>query len=107
MTAASRAKGLRGEREVAQKFERARWHVRGLEGGGDHFVAKAGDEIDDAGALLLHVEVKRQERLRIPEWLEQARTEAPPGVPPVLVFRQSRARWIACLPLDDLLRLIG
>lgn len=98
---------MAGEREVAQKFEQARWHVRGLEGGGDHFAAKAGDEIDDAGALLLHVEVKRQERLRIPEWLEQARTEAPPGVPPVLVFRQSRGQWVACLPLDDLLRLIG
>lgn len=89
-----------GEREVAQAFEQAGWAVRGLEGYGDHLCVSS-------SGVVLHSETKRQERLRIPEWLEQARTEAPPGVPPVLVFRQSRGQWVACLPLDDLLRLIG
>lgn len=117
MSAASRRKGVLGEREVAQAFEQAGWTVRGLEGQGDQlcvrlvklpeYMKPTAAELASGALRTLHVEVKRQERLRIPEWLEQARTEAPPGVPPVLVFRQSRGQWIACLPLDDLLRLIG
>lgn len=109
---------MAGEREVGQRFEQKEWAVRGLEGKGDFLAIserkwfkpagwKDGCDVTIRPSMTLHVEAKRQERLRIPEWLEQARTEAPPGVPPVLVFRQSRARWIACLPLDDLLRLIG
>jgi hypothetical protein len=59
------------------------------------------------GALTpLHVECKRQERLRIPEWIAQAQEDAPAGVPPVVVFRQNRGEWFAVLELADLLRLI-
>lgn len=108
---ASRRKGLAGERAVADTFMNAGWHMRGLEGSGDWLAfrpAVIGCECWPAGATVtLHVECKRQERLRIPEWLAQAAAEALPGVPPVLVFRQSRVRWYACLPLDDLLELIG
>lgn len=108
MGAASRRKGLAGEREVALAFEAASWHVRGLEGGGDHFTVKMVERSEEyARTAVAHIEVKRQERLRLPEWLAQAAAEAPPGVPPVLVFRQSRGRWYACLPLDDLLELIS
>lgn len=74
--------------------------MRGLEGGGDHFC------VQDGGAML-HIEAKRQERLRLPEWIAQARDEAPPGVPPVVVFRQNRGEWYAVLTLTDLLELIG
>jgi hypothetical protein len=104
MSAASRRKGVGGEREVAGIFERAGFTVRGLEGQGDQLCI---GPRRGGGLQTLHVECKRQERLRVPEWLEQARTEAPPGVPPVLVFRQSHGRWYACLPLDDLLGLVG
>jgi hypothetical protein len=114
VSAASRAKGVRGEREVALRFEQAGWTVRGLEGQGDQLCVKlAAPSLSDAAhgrdtpAVTLHVECKRQERLRLPEWLEQARAEAPPGVPPVVVSRQSHGQWVAHLPLDDLLRLIG
>jgi hypothetical protein len=109
---------LRGEREAADRFEAAGWTVRGLEASGDWLAFQPAqtegidghygpDEIETRPAVTLHVEVKRQERLRIPEWLEQAAAETPAGVPPVVVFRQSRGRWYACLPLDDLLGMLG
>ena len=119
---AARRKGVAGEREVAQRFEAAGWTVRGLEGGGDHLAVKhSGDEAARARAKLaganyaasmmrtrtLHLEVKRQERLRLPEWIEQARTEAPPGVPWLLAHRQSHGEWIATMALDDLLGVVG
>lgn len=108
MSAASRRKGVAGEREVALRFEQAGWTVRGLEGQGDQLcVKRVHQRTHNRLTTTLHSEVKRQERLRLPEWLEQARAEAPPGVPPVVVFRQSRGQWIAALPLDDLLELIG
>lgn len=126
MSAASRAKGLRGEREAADRFQDAGWEVRGLETSGDWLAFRDAEiewaEYEDAGtygvetipygvetrpARTLHVEVKRQERLRIPEWLEQAAAETPAGIPPVVVFRQSRGKWYACLPLDDLLGMLG
>jgi hypothetical protein len=104
VSGASRRKGLTGEREVADLFERAGWTVRGLESSGD-WLAFRGGPLPELPAL--HLEVKRQERLRLPEWLEQAKAEAPPLVAPVVVFRQSRGEWYAALPLTELLGLVG
>lgn len=102
MSAASRRKGLTGEREVADTFAEYGWELRGLEGSGD-WLALRGSDIP----AILHLEVKRQERLRLPEWLEQARTEAPQGVPAVVCFRRNRGEWHVALPLSDFLELIG
>lgn len=106
--AASRRKGLVGEREVADLFEARAWEVRGLEGSGDWlaFLHWQSRQPRGISSIALHVEVKRQERLRLPEWIAQAKAEAPSGVPPVVVFRQNRAEWIAALPLADLLEVI-
>lgn len=107
----SRVKGLAGEREVAGAFREVGWTVRGLEGEGDWLAfrpAITDSECWPAGsAVTVHVEVKRAETLKLPMWLQQARDEAPEGVPPVLCFRSNRMPWYAALPLDDLLRLIG
>lgn len=104
---AARRKGLNGEREVADAFTAAGWHVRGLEGGGDHFAARLTGLAPNEQRRLLHLECKRQERLALPAWLKQARDEAPPGVPPVVAFRQNRGVWYAALPLSDLLELLA
>jgi Holliday junction resolvase len=99
MSAATRRKGLTGEREVADRVQDAGWELRGLESSGDWLALR--------GAHTLHLEVKRQERLKVPEWLKQAALEAPIGVPPVVCFRQSHGEWYAALRLDDLMGLIG
>jgi hypothetical protein len=101
----SRTKGLAGEREVAALWAAAGFEVRNLEGQGDHLVVVS-DVVD--GALeyrTIHSEVKRAERLKLPEWLRQARDEAPQGTIPVVCFRQNRGIWYAALPLSSLVEL--
>ncbi len=94
MSRSERAKGVRGEREVLELLERARFTVRGLEGGGDHLALGHG--------LVLHVETKRQEVARVWQWWEQARAEAPPGTMPLVAFRRSRSRWLALVDFEEL-----
>jgi len=99
-----------GEREVMHVFDEYGWTMRGLEGQGDHLASKLYRHPTDplrGYTRVLHIEVKRQERLALPQWLRQADEEAPPGVYPVVCFRQSRGRWYAALPLDALLETIG
>jgi hypothetical protein len=99
VAASSRRKGVKGEREVARLYESAGFEVRGLEGAGDHLVVCG-------PGVRLHSEVKRHERVRLPEWLRQAEQEAPPDSIPVVAFRQSRGRWYVALDLATFVELI-
>lgn len=94
-----RDKGVRGEREVALAFEKARYQVRGLEAEGDHLVVCA-------DWLTLHIEAKRQEKLRLPEWSRQAEAEAPQGTVPIVAYRASREPWRVSLKLDDFIEIL-
>lgn len=114
MSGRERRKGVAGEREVAAILAAHGWIVRGLEGQGDHLAIRERLVTMPGGDLhahllreALHVEVKRQERLQLWQWVAQADAEAPPGTVPVVAFRRSRDEWRACLSLADLLRLIG
>jgi len=100
MPAGSRRKGVKGEAEVARVFQAAGLSVRGLEGKGDHVVRAA-------NGVTIHSEVKRAERLKLPEWLRQAAAEAPQGTVPVVSFRQNRGEWYAALPLEALAELLA
>lgn len=96
----TRGKGTRYEREVADVFTAAGFTVRGLENAGDHLI------ISRKG-LVLHGECKRQERLRLPEWLAQLKRDAPQGTVPVLTFRQSRGESWSVIRAADLAALLG
>lgn len=98
MAASSRRKGITGEREVARIWQAAGFEVRGLEGEGDHLVVCG-------NGLTFHSETKRQERVRVTEWVAQAKAEAPQGTVPVVAFRQNKGEWYAVLPLSDLATL--
>ena len=100
--AGRRRKGVKGEREVRNILEEHGFDVRGLEGEGDHIATKG----RPGNLLALHVESKRQERLRIPEWLKQCIEETPDGMVPLVTFRRSGEEWNAVLPLHVLLELI-
>lgn len=89
---------MRGQQEVQRAIKAAGLTIRRLTHTGDALV-------DAARGERLHVETKRQERIRMPDWLAQAEAEAPRGSVPVVAFRQSHGVWYACLPLDDLLRI--
>jgi hypothetical protein len=98
----SRAKGVRGEREISKLFEERGFDVRGLEGQGDHIATKTlGDKL-----IALGLECKRQERLKIPEWWRQCAAETPDGMTPLLCFRQSGQQWMAVLLVEALLDLL-
>lgn len=90
MSRSERDKGRKAEREVANLLAALGWTVRGLEGSGDWLAIKDG--------RTLHVEVKRQEVLRLPLWTRQALAEAPAGTTPVVAFRQSRQPWWVVVP---------
>jgi hypothetical protein len=99
MAASSRRKGVKGEREVARIWQAAGFDVRGLEGLGDHVVICG-------NGVTIHSEVKRAERLKLPEWLRQAAAEAAQGTVPVVAFRQNHGEWYAALPLEALAGLV-
>lgn len=93
----SRYKGISAERATAKLWEDAGFTVRGLEAGGDHLIL--------GGGLVFAEEVKRQERLKLPEWLRQLERDAPADAIPVLTYRQAREPWRSVLLTSDLLRL--
>lgn len=99
---AAREKGVRFEREVAHAFAAAGYHVRGLEAGGDHLVVNLPGEEIVTYPETLHVECKRQERLKLPEWIEQTERDAG-GLAWLLVFRQNRAEAYVVQPLAQYL----
>lgn len=53
------------------------------------------------------VECKRVEKLNIWSALDQTQTNTSEGRLPLLVFRRNRGNTWACLPFDDLLRLLN
>lgn len=97
----SRNKGTAGEQEVARILREAGIEVDRVPNSGGLKVKG-----DLTGLEGFHVEVKRKERLDLWKCLEQARTEAPEGDTPLLVFRRNRSEWQACLPLADLIELL-
>lgn len=111
---ARQRKGLAAEREVADIWKAHGLEVRNLEYAGDHLVIVPACQVAPmrgdtriVQAVTLHSEVKRQERLKLPEWLRQAADEAPAGTIPVVSFRQNRGEWYACLRLEDLAELVS
>ena len=99
--ASERAKGARGEREVADVFR-----SHGVPA--DRTVHNSGLYLrgDLTGVEGYHVEVKRQETLRVPTWLRQAEDECGDLVP-VVAFRQNHGEWYAAMRLTDLARLMS
>lgn len=94
----TRAKGVSAEREAAKLWETV-GEVRGLEAGGDHLIVTAG--------LTVAQEVKRCERLKLPEWQRQLYRDAPAGTLPVLTFRQNRGEWYSVLRTSELVELVA
>lgn len=101
MPSATRDKGARGEREVAdllRSYGLDAWRTPNSGG-----LRTKGDL---EGVPGYHFEVKRQEVLRLPLWTRQAQGDAD-GAIPVVAYRQNRGEWFACLPLGELAHLIA
>ena len=106
---ASRNKGSRGELEVAAVFQAVGFDARRTPNSGG--LSWRGDVQGVPGYVL---EVKRQERLAVQDWLRQAHAAASAGDVPLLAFRTNDrgagdplSRWHGVVPLEELARLIS
>ncbi len=97
----SRAKGCRGEREIAAILREHGYSARRgqqFSGGGD-----SPDVVHDIPGV--HLEVKRVEALQLYPAVAQAKRDCG-GKVPVVVHKKNREEWVAILPLQDFLNLI-
>jgi Holliday junction resolvase len=109
----SRAKGALAEREVKRLLTDAGFPdvTRGYQMLG----ATGSDSADVVGLEGLHIEVKRQETMRLYDWVDQAVSDASKAKDmPVVIHRCSKDRkkptsvkgsWLVTVRLDDFLSL--
>ena len=103
MSRAQREKGKAAEREVANVFKAAGIAARRT---APMQSQNGAPEADVEVALPnTHLEVKRQETIKIEAWCRQAEGEAPPGASAVVVWRRSAQPWRVTLTLDDYIEL--
>ena len=100
MSKFSRDKGKRGEREVALILREHGFEARR----GQQYCGANGDA-DVVGVPGLHIEVKRTEKFRMYEALDQAINDAIEDELPVVFTRKNNCDWVACLRLDDFMEL--
>ena len=100
MSKFSRDKGKRGEREVALILREHGFEARR----GQQYCGANGDA-DVVGVPGLHIEVKRTEKFRMYEALDQAINDAREDELPVVFTRKINCDWVACLRLDDFMEL--
>lgn len=97
-------KGSTGERELMHLLEAhgipAHRNLQQFVGGVDN-----PDIAAEVGGIPLHVEVKRQERLRLSAAVSQAVHDANGHALPVVVHRSNRQPWLVTARLEDVLRL--
>ncbi len=103
MSAFSRLKGKRGERELARLLT-----AEGFSAERDAQHRGGADSPDVVVPCLpsLHFEVKRCERLSLYDAIDQARRDAGAKLPVVAHRRNSRRWWLAILDLKDLLAIL-
>lgn len=101
----SKRKGSAGERELLHMLEAhgiaAHRNLQQFVGGVDN-----PDIAAEVGGIPLHVEVKRQERLRLSAAVSQAVHDANGHALPVVVHRSNRQPWLLTVRLEDVLRLL-
>lgn len=103
MSAMSRNKGARGEREIVDLLRAEGWpNARRTSDGREQ---QARGDIAN-GPQGVHIECKFQERISIPACLRQAAADASDLDIPILVHRSSRQPWLATLELEELLPLL-
>ena len=95
----AKAKGASAEREIAKILQ-------------DHgYDAHRGmvfyHEPDIVGGVPgLHLEVKRQEKLALKDWMAQSESQKRAGEYPTVVHRKNREEWLITMKFEDFLEFI-
>lgn len=96
----SRAKGARGERELANKLKDYGYEARR----GQQFCGANGDH-DVVGLPKIAIECKRVEALNIDKAYEQSVSDAKEGEIPVVMHRKNGTGWKVTLSLDHFIEM--
>ena len=102
MSKASREKGKRGEREVANTLKSLGFPARRTA----QYCGNTGDASDVVGVDGFHLEIKRCEKTEIHTWLKQAEHDCGDNIP-VVCHRRSNEVWYATLPMIDLFQIVA
>ena len=98
-------KGTGGENELAAILRDA-----GIRAYRNDQIYRGGKGNPDVSAevygLPLHIEVKRVEKLNVPEAVKQAISDAAEGYLPIVAHRRNREQWLITLPLAALLDVL-
>ena len=92
----SRAKGARGERELARILRGYGYDCRR----GQQYCGANGDA-DVVGLPGIHIECKRGQRLNIDEAMLQAIRDRREGEFPAVFHRKNNGKWMVTMLLDD------
>ena len=96
MAVNSRAKGARGERELANILKEHGYDARR----GQQFCGANGDA-DVIGLPGYHIECKRTERLEAYKFMEQSSFDAREGEIPLVIYRKNGGEWLVIEKLKD------
>lgn len=92
----SRQKGKRGELELAKILKNYGYEARR----GQQYCGVNGDA-DVVGLPGVHIEVKRTERFKLYDAMEQAERDAREDEIPAVFTRKNNKNWLVCMRLED------
>ena len=96
----SRAKGARGERELAKKLREFGFHARR----GQQYSGANGDA-DVIGVPDIHIECKWVEKLNINKAMKQSLNDARQGEKAVVMHKKNGEKWLVTMTLADWIEL--
>lgn len=96
----SKAKGGRGERELAAALREYGYDAHR----GQQFAGGV-DSPDVYGLPGIHIECKRVERLNVSEAYRQAERDAEGKAIPAVFHRKNREKWMVTMSLDDFMEI--
>ena len=98
-------KGTAGENELAELLR-----SQGIRAYRNDQIFKGGSGNPDVCAELegakLHIEVKRVEKLNVPEAVHQAEKDAAAGTLPMVAHRRNREKWLMTMPLSVFIQIM-
>lgn len=98
----SKAKGARGERELASKLKEYGYDCRR----GQQYCGANGDA-DVVGLPGIHIECKRVEHLNIYDAISQAKHDKKDDELPAVFHRKNESKWLVTMELDDWMQIFN
>lgn len=99
MSINSKAKGAKGERELANKLKEYGYDCRR----GRQYNGLEGEDV--VGLDYIHIECKRVQALNIDEAMEQALRDSKGENIPAVFHRKNNKKWKVTMYLDDFMKL--